>query len=191
MQKKGYLESCIAAVLWSLSRICSFVYVGWFRIRGYRIGNHVQFHRTSVLFQSTSGAISIGSGSDIRRNTRISAGFDGRIHIGKNVLVDEGSQIMAQKDIEIGDNTLIAPYCFITDFNHRTNDRNRTVASQGYESSRVTIGENVWIGTHAVILSGITIGRGAVIGAGSVVTHDVAPFTVVAGNPAKCIRHLP
>lgn len=52
----------------------------------------------------------------------------------------------------------------------------------------VTIGNNVWIGLHALILPGVTIGDGAVVGAGSVVTKSVEPFTIVAGNPAKVIR---
>lgn len=52
----------------------------------------------------------------------------------------------------------------------------------------VTVGHDVWIGHAAVVLAGRTIGTGAVVGAGSVVTKDVAPFTIVAGNPAKPIR---
>jgi len=53
---------------------------------------------------------------------------------------------------------------------------------------QVTIGHDVWIGHGAIIMAGITIGTGAVVGAGSVVTHDVAPYTIVAGVPAKAIR---
>nr|CAM77800.1 acetyltransferase (Virginiamycin, streptogramin A, chloramphenicol) [Magnetospirillum gryphiswaldense MSR-1] len=53
---------------------------------------------------------------------------------------------------------------------------------------RVSIGHDVWIGHGAIIMAGITIGTGAVVGAGSVVTHDVAPYTIVAGVPAKPIR---
>jgi acetyltransferase-like isoleucine patch superfamily enzyme len=54
----------------------------------------------------------------------------------------------------------------------------------------VRIGRNVWIGFEAVVLPGVTVGEGAVIGARAVVTEDVAPFTVVAGNPARAIRRL-
>lgn len=52
----------------------------------------------------------------------------------------------------------------------------------------VVIGHDVWIGARAMIMSGITIGNGAVIGAGAVVAKDVAPYTVVVGNPAKAIK---
>ncbi|WP_290377355.1 DapH/DapD/GlmU-related protein, partial [Paramuribaculum intestinale] len=54
----------------------------------------------------------------------------------------------------------------------------------------VTIGDNVWIGGCVTILPGVTVGHDSVIGAGSVVTKDVAPHTVVAGNPAGVIRHI-
>jgi len=54
----------------------------------------------------------------------------------------------------------------------------------------VTIGDHVWIGTRALILPGVTIGDGAVVGAGSVVTKDVLPNGVVAGNPARLLRIL-
>ncbi len=54
----------------------------------------------------------------------------------------------------------------------------------------ITIGDDVWVGGGVIILPGITIGEHAVVGAGSVVTKDVAPYTVVAGNPAKMVRKL-
>lgn len=63
--------------------------------------------------------------------------------------------------------------------------------SDGYPSSpgNISIGSDVWIGTNATILSGVTIGHGAVIGAGALVNHDVAPYAVVAGSPARRIRY--
>lgn len=56
------------------------------------------------------------------------------------------------------------------------------------EYARTTIGNDVWIGAKCMIKGGITIGDGAIIGMGSVVTHDVPPYEIWAGNPAKCIR---
>lgn len=53
---------------------------------------------------------------------------------------------------------------------------------------RTTIGNDVWIGTHSVVLKGVSIGDGAIVGAGSVVTKDVAPYTIVVGNPARVLR---
>jgi len=61
---------------------------------------------------------------------------------------------------------------------------------KGHPTSKgdVHIGSDVWIGDHAVILSGVSIGNGAVVGANAVVSKDVAPYTIVAGNPATLIR---
>jgi len=54
----------------------------------------------------------------------------------------------------------------------------------------VTVGNDVWIGANACVLRGVTIGEGAVVGAGAVITHNVPPYTIVAGNPARVIREL-
>ena len=62
---------------------------------------------------------------------------------------------------------------------------------QGWEvAKRIVIEDNVWIGGGAIVLPGVTIGKNAVVGAGSVVTRDVRPNTVVAGNPAGLIREI-
>jgi acetyltransferase-like isoleucine patch superfamily enzyme len=58
------------------------------------------------------------------------------------------------------------------------------------DSAPIIIEDHVWISFNSIILKGVTIGKGAIIAAGSVVTKDVAPFTLVAGNPAKLIKHL-
>lgn len=57
------------------------------------------------------------------------------------------------------------------------------------QSKGIVIGNDVWIGHSALVLAGVTIGHGAVVGAGSVVTKDVPPYAVVAGNPARLIRY--
>lgn len=64
----------------------------------------------------------------------------------------------------------------------------KTVERRRDRRSRITIGNDVWIGQDAMILGGVTIGDGAIVGAGSLVTRDVAPYTIVAGNPASVIR---
>lgn len=114
------------------------------------------------------------------------------IRIGINCSIGEYNNITATNRIEIGDNLLTGRWVTITDNSHGTTDAEslqieplmRPVISKG----PVVIGKNVWLGDKATILPGVTIGEGAVIGANSVVTKDVAPYTVVAGIPAKEIN---
>jgi chloramphenicol O-acetyltransferase type B len=62
-------------------------------------------------------------------------------------------------------------------------------AEPGKSKGSVTIGNDVWIGSRAIILSNLTVGDGAIVGAGAVVTKDVPPYAIVAGNPARLIRY--
>ena len=97
--------------------------------------------------------------------------------------------ILATKaKITIKDDVLIGPRVFIASFNHNLKKNNIPVRLQGDTGKPIVIGEDVWVGAHAIILAGVKIGKGAVIGAGSVVTKDVEPYAIVAGVPAKFIK---
>jgi acetyltransferase-like isoleucine patch superfamily enzyme len=102
------------------------------------------------------------------------------------VFVAFNSDFDISETLRIGDSVLIAPGCFITDHNHR-HAASLTIASQGCEGRSVQIEDDVWLGAHVVVLSGVTIGRGAIVAAGAVVTQDVVPMSVVAGVPARVI----
>jgi acetyltransferase-like isoleucine patch superfamily enzyme len=132
-----------------------------------------------VLFDRDGGSLSLGD----------------RTFVGK-------STIAIATCIEIGSDVLIAWGCTIVDHDShaiRFSDRRQDV-SNWYAGSKdwsrvaiepVVIKDKAWIGLNAVILKGVTIGEGAVVAAASVVTRDVAPWTVVAGNPARVLRELP
>ncbi len=109
--------------------------------------------------------------------------------IGNNVGMS-GSTICASKNVKIGNNVLIGSGCIISDTDaHPIHpfDRNNHLKTK---TSPITIENNVFIGARCIILKGVRIGQGSVIGAGSIVTKDVPPMCVVAGNPARIIRHL-
>jgi acetyltransferase-like isoleucine patch superfamily enzyme len=93
--------------------------------------------------------------------------------------------ITARAPITIGDNTIIGPYAIINSGDHRFADTATPIRRQGHALRPIVIGRDVWIGGHAVILKGIELGDGCVVGANAVVTHDVAPYTVVVGVPAR------
>lgn len=133
----------------------------------------------------------------------------GEIRIGDNCHVG-GFTIISRSKVQIGDNVTIAWGGVIYDHDSHSLDykerrldterefkdlsNNRSfIASKDWSSVKtapIIIEDDVWIGMNCIILKGVTIGRGAVIGAGSVVTHDIPPFTLAAGNPAKEIRKL-
>jgi acetyltransferase-like isoleucine patch superfamily enzyme len=111
-----------------------------------------------------------------------------RIALGAFTFIGLRSELDIAGELRIGSHVLIAPGCFITDHAHRHAD-GVDIDAQGTECRPVRIGNDVWLGAHVVVLPGVTIGDGAVIGAGAVVTRDVAPRTVIAGVPARPLRH--
>ncbi|MGA7524234.1 MAG: acyltransferase [Acidobacteriaceae bacterium] len=102
--------------------------------------------------------------------------------IGINAWIGRGTTI--------GDHVMMGPDVMIFSRNHRYSRFDVTMDLQGQtEESPVTIGDDVWIGARAVLLPGITIGRGSIVGAGAVVTRNVPPGAIVAGNPARVVRY--
>ena len=134
--------------------------------------------QAKVLFDRDSATLSIGE----------------RTFVGNSVIV------IASR-VEIGDDVLVAWGCTIVDhdshamkFSDRKDDVEQWLDGKkdwgSVEIKPVTIGDKAWIGLNAIILKGVMIGEGAVVAAGSVVTHDVPPYAVVAGNPARVVREL-
>lgn len=145
--------------------------------------------------------ISIGDNCYIYKNVQISAWdsyqdqkFTPDITIGNNCGIGAYSHISAINGIHIGNNVRTGKNVLIIDNAHGAserelldiNPRQRPLVSKG----PVVIEDNVWIGEKASIMPGVRIGRGSIIAANSVVTHDVPPYSVVGGNPAKIIKSL-
>lgn len=130
----------------------------------------------------------------------LSVGKKGQIIIGDYTCTSRGSMIQALSKIEIGKFTQIAPDVLIYDSNHLSiYARDRMVhgllAEKGISSGNevtkpIKIGNHVWIGRRAMIFKGVTIGDRSIIAAGAIVTHDVPPDSVVAGNPAKVVKNI-
>lgn len=111
------------------------------------------------------------------------------MRIGKNVFINYGSFLSADNGgLTIGDDCKLAMDIVIVCGKHEIN-RDHPVREQEYSGYPVVIGDDVWIGTKAVILGGISIGDGAVIGAGAVVSKNVAPYEIVGGVPARNIGY--
>jgi acetyltransferase-like isoleucine patch superfamily enzyme len=108
--------------------------------------------------------------------------------IGDYVFIGKGTEFDVMEKLTIGDHTVIAPNCFMTDHTHGTSPELR-IDQQPCVAGPVTIGKDVWIGVGVTVLPGITIGDGAIIGAQTVVTKNIPPMAVAAGVPAKILRY--
>jgi acetyltransferase-like isoleucine patch superfamily enzyme len=146
--------------------------------------------------------IEIGHGASTYLGTMFDVGPQGRVRLGEYALV-HGARIICDSEIYIGDYALISWNVVLMDTTRlSTNvaERRRELElaptrSQRHLSSQaparpIHIERNVWIGFDACILPGVRIGEGSIVGARSVVSQDVPPFTIVAGNPARVIREL-
>ena len=136
------------------------------------------------LFAEPGRPIEIHEGSFIGSD----AVLHGPIVIGKHTGINHHCHFDGgKKGIHIGEHCRIAAYCSLIAFNHRF-DRNMRIDEQNVSSEGITLGNDVWLGTHVGITDGVTIDHGAVVGMRSVVTKNVDSMTVVAGNPAKYIK---
>ena len=108
------------------------------------------------------------------------------IVVGKNVFINACCKFQDQGGIVIGNGVLIGHNVTLATLNHDERPEYR----QNIYPKPIKIGDNVWIGSNATILQGVTIGDGAIIGANAVVTKDVPQNSVVAGVPAKIIRKV-
>ncbi|HEX5309541.1 MAG TPA: acyltransferase [Solirubrobacteraceae bacterium] len=145
----------------------------------------------NVLEALREGRLQIGAQALLEPNVWITAPGDARVRIGAGSFLNMGVMIAAQELVEIGDHCMLANGCFVSDSSHRYDDPAKPITWQGFQSKGPTrIGENCWLGAHAVVTSGVTIGERCVIGAGSVVSKDVEPYSIVAGAPAKLIRRI-
>lgn len=144
--------------------------------------------------------ISIGDNVDIGSNCRITVAVDFgghkvksdnevRLRIGNNVSIGNNSFIAANNDLAVGNDVIMSAYVFISDHDHGFTDMSRSIHKQPLtEGGHVRIGDNVFLGVKCSILKNVTIGERSIVSANSVVTHDVPPYCVVAGAPARVVK---
>ncbi len=112
------------------------------------------------------------------------------ITIGSNVYINHNVDLIARNGtITIGNYVLVGPFTYMTTANHDYAHPDVPMYFQNYISGDIVIEDDVWIGTKAVILPGVTIGKGAIVGASAVVTKDVPPYAIVGGVPARIIKY--
>ena len=163
------------------------------------INNYKVYHKWGLLLTKdqiirNTKNITIGSKFGMGYNCQLFAQGDpgnAEIIIGNNVAMNFNVMINADcgGKIIIDDHVRIGPYTVMRASNHKFDDINSPIYTQGHEPGEIVIEEDVWLGAHVTILRNVRIGRSSVIGAGSVVTSDIPPFSIAAGVPAKVIMN--
>ncbi len=118
---------------------------------------------------------------------RLYVGSGANVIIGSNCQINENVRMI---DIKIGNYVLIAPNVqLIGGKTHNFSLKNIPISQQGeVYKGKIIIEDDVWIGASTIILPGLTIGKGSIIGAGSIVTRNVEPYSIVCRNPAKLLK---
>lgn len=119
----------------------------------------------------------------------VTINFPENVTIGDNIIINRNVLITARSKISLGNNVLIGSNVVLNDSNHVIKDCETPITKQGHTAEPIIVEDDVWIASNAVVLKGVRIGKGAVVAAGSVVTKDVEPYTVVAGIPARKIKN--
>jgi acetyltransferase-like isoleucine patch superfamily enzyme len=141
----------------------------------------------SVKVRNSHGRVIMGTRCAVYPGVKLvsdsrSGEHDAVLTIGGYTSIGDRTQIQCRDRVTIGSNVIIAWDVNILEHDFHNPAGGAAVAQP------IVIEDEVWIGAHAIVLKGVTIGRGAIIGAGAVVTKDVPPFTFAAGNPARHIK---
>ncbi|MGS2805781.1 acyltransferase [Nocardia sp. MW-W600-9] len=176
-------------------------YTPWYLVRYYRLakfrltnphivlrgmvflGRNVEIHATPEFARMEIGRwVHIGDGNAIRCH-------EGSLRIGDKVVFGKDNVVNTYLDIEIGESTLVADWCYICDFDHKMDDITLPIKDQGIVKSPVRIGPDTWIAAKVTVLRDTRVGRGCVLGAHAVVRGDVPDFSIAVGAPAKVVKN--
>lgn len=141
------------------------------------------------IFRIDSGKLFLNSGTWVEKDVLLHC-VTGIIEIGKRTFINRGATIVCREKITIGDDVLIGDYVSIYDHDHSYREKDKPYGKQQYTTAPVVIEDNVWIGSHSVVLKDVKISSGAIVGAGSVVTKNIPPKEIWAGVPAVFIKKI-
>jgi acetyltransferase-like isoleucine patch superfamily enzyme len=158
---------------------------------GIRLGRHVYIAPRVLIYENREGGpVTLSEKVAIHRDAVLETGQGGYIAIQAGSSVHPGCQLKAYVEpILIGQGVMIAANAALYSYDHGMAADLPIRAQPLTAKAPIVIGDGAWIGTGAIILSGVAIGEGAVIGAGSVVTGDIPAGAIAVGNPARVIKH--
>ncbi len=177
---------------------------------------HARVHPQALLLGDRS-QVQLGRGCKVGARVRLDPGISGRISIGERVWIATDVEIQTNSEVKIREGTsiqrrstingstvlgrdcILAPGVFISSGTHpfrviahlHIREQERRLYLDAAEMAKldrpIWVQDDCWLGTNVVVCPGVTIGKGSVVGANSVLTHDVPPYSVVAGSPARVI----
>lgn len=156
-----------------------------------KCGKNVKFEDYSEIHGLTSNGLIFGDNVTIGRGTMIRpSSYYGKdlgfgLIMGSNSSIGPNSYVGCSGKIIIGKNVMFGPRCSLFAENHNFSNINSTIKSQGVSNKGIIVEDDCWIGSNTIILDGVRIGRGSVIGAGTLVTKDIKPYSVVMDKRQK------
>jgi acetyltransferase-like isoleucine patch superfamily enzyme len=157
---------------------------------------HVEVHPSAKISPESrihprDGRIRIGPKSTVAAGAIV----QGNVELGENCSVQTGSILIGygtrekqEGRIRIGNNVRIAPFVQMIAANHRFEDTDRPICTQGLAPAPIVIENDVWVAGRVIITAGVTIGVGSILAAGAVVTKDVPPWSIAGGVPARILK---
>jgi acetyltransferase-like isoleucine patch superfamily enzyme len=175
-----------------------------------RIGKGFRTDSIPRIIVDKGCRLEIGLSAEFRRNIEIRVHKASKVHIGDNVRIDRGVRILATNQstislnngcriglysvfngggsISVGNKALVSGFVYLQTSMHKYDNKHKSVQDQGFTHAPVVLEDDTWLGTHVVVLPGVTISKGAVVGSNAVVVRDVSENQVVVGIPAKAIK---
>lgn len=153
----------------------------------FRHGKNITIRRHVIINVSPINNFYVGSLSSIEEYSVVDNNV-GDVIIGKNTLIGLRNTVIGP--IKIGNDVIIAQNVVMSGLNHSYDDPYTPIVNQKVATKEIIIDDDVWIGANSVITAGVHIGNHSVVAGGSVVTKDVPPYSIVAGNPAKVIKNI-
>lgn len=193
LNKLGVLGIPFKVMLSLFAHVWAFCRIAWYE---QKYSCHINFR--AILLIQDSSRFSLGNGVFIGANTVLLCMDDpkgsigvAKLSIGRGTSIGEMNNIRAAGgEIIIGEKCIFSQYITIVAANHLISKKEYMI-DQAWDTAKnkVVISDDVWIGSHAQIMPGVTIGKGAIIAAGATVTKDVEPYAIMVGSPAKLLRY--
>lgn len=152
------------------------------------IGDNVEFRRNVEIRVHNSSKIIINNNVRIDRGVRLLSANDAIINLGKGCRIGLYSVLNGGDSISVGEKSLISGFVYLQTSMHNYNKSQKAVQDQGFTHSPIVLQDDTWLGTHVVILPGVTVGSKSIVGSNAVVSKSVEESQIVVGIPAKPIK---